>query len=332
MSQIIRYGLPIILIITGMIMFTNSYVSNSLVGVGNEKSIGIEAVVLSRCNESFENNPTAYLSCVGANLRTEEIHRVIVGEFKTLSNERGELAHAINTTTGISIKDIESHGILGGGNSEIRKIWKLLFEQKKPECLQLGVSSGSDDCGLYESLLSNLRESSFFYNKLTKMTVGEVAEINLALNPSNSEEAKAQLKELKGVAAEGKSKIARHMSAELFGASFEVNPSGPQKRVVLDSNTTKWKWKVKPLKEGTEELLTLDVYVHLEVNGKLSPPITIKTYREKILVDVSGWDAINSFVATWSSIIGLLLTIVGSVWTAYLWFRSKKWKLDVNEK
>ena len=85
------------------------------------------------------------------------------------------------------------------------------------------------------------------------------------------------LEGLQGKVTEGTSVIARQMSAELFGASFEIDPKGPQKQLVIDVNTTKWKWKVKPLKEGKEELLTLDVYVHLTVDGKTSPPITIKT-------------------------------------------------------
>lgn len=159
------------------------------------------------------------------------------------------------------------------------------------------------------------------------MTVGEVVEVDLSLNPSNPKEAKEQLKGLQGIVTEGRSKIARHMSAELFGASFDVEPPGPQKRIVIDSSTTSWKWKVKPLKEGKEELLTLDIYVHLEVDGKTTPPITIKTYREKILVEVTAWDALKQSVADWTPIIALVLTVVGALWGIYSWLRGRKWRV-----
>ena len=91
-------------------------------------SLTKEVFVLSRCKVSFNNNATAYLSCVGQNLNAKEIEKVINSNLQLASSERGELSKAIRTTTGVSISDIRNHGILGGKNSEVRKLRKILFE------------------------------------------------------------------------------------------------------------------------------------------------------------------------------------------------------------
>ena len=118
------------------------------------------------------------------------------------------------------------------------------------------------------------------------------------------------------------------MSAELIGTSFEIEPSGLQQRLVLSSNTTTWKWKVNPIKEGKEELLTLDVYAHFEVDGKTTPPITIKTFREKILVEITPWNAIKKVAADWSPAITLLFAIVGTLWGLFVWYHRKEWRIN----
>ncbi|SPA17238.1 hypothetical protein [Cupriavidus taiwanensis] len=44
------------------------------------------------------------------------------GNVDGAQRESGDLAKAIRVTTGISLKDINEHGILGGPNSEARKV------------------------------------------------------------------------------------------------------------------------------------------------------------------------------------------------------------------
>ncbi len=201
----------------------------------------------------------------------------------------------------------------------------------KDECFQLGVFQEGKNCNLYEQMLQSLKSAKIFYNNPTKMTVSETVEISLALNPANPSEAQAQLTDLTGTPTSGESKIARHMSAEITGANFVVEPPGLQKRLILENNTTTWKWKVTPLKKGKEELLTLDVYAHFEVNGETSPAIAIKTYREKILVEVTAWDSLKNTVSQWTPIIALLLTLIGAFWGLYRWVREKQWRAPSNE-
>jgi hypothetical protein len=47
---------------------------------------------------------------------------IVSGNVEASSRERGDIAKTIRVTTGVSIKDIQDKGLLGGENSEARKI------------------------------------------------------------------------------------------------------------------------------------------------------------------------------------------------------------------
>lgn len=195
----------------------------------------------------------------------------------------------------------------------------------RQSCGELGIATPAPNCDAYEKLLAGLRKAPFFYNKPARMTAGEAVEVDLALNPSDPAGARALLHGLHGTTARGESPIARHMSAQLFGAAFEVSPAGPQRRIVLTSNTTTWQWKVTPRAPG-EKLLTLSVYVHLEVDGKSSPPIAIRTYRDRIRVEVSRWRVLAAATEYWSPILGFVVALTGALWGAWRWLRRRGWK------
>ena len=276
-----------------------------------DKEFQREKAVVSRCAKFLKGDVKDYLACIGLHLDSEEVFEYVKFNYE---NEK-ELNEIIEVTTGKSVNELFNYSLLGNDNSEIKKFDKLLFGRNNKECSQLGVSKDSNDCRVYEKLFENLKESSFFFNKPNKMTVGEIAEIDLSLNPSNYDLAKKQLDGLEGIVIKGSSKISRHMSAELFGPTFKTSPSQPQKRTIIDSNTSIWKWKIEPLKEGIGEPLTLDVFVHLEVDGKTSPPIIIRTFRERIIVEVKTSDAIKKFAVEWSPIILLIFAIIVAIWS-----------------
>lgn len=51
---------------------------------------------------------------------------IIKGNIDAAKNESGDIDKAVRAVLGISIKDINEHGLLGGPNSEMRKLFKAL--------------------------------------------------------------------------------------------------------------------------------------------------------------------------------------------------------------
>ena len=68
----------------------------------SEDASGVEAVVVQLLMKSLADS--------------------IEGNIQAADRENGELARLVRALTGVSVKDIEAHGICGGKNSELRKI------------------------------------------------------------------------------------------------------------------------------------------------------------------------------------------------------------------
>jgi len=51
---------------------------------------------------------------------------IIKGNIEAAKKESGEIDKAIRAVLGISIRDIRQYGLLGGPNSEMRKLFKAL--------------------------------------------------------------------------------------------------------------------------------------------------------------------------------------------------------------
>ena len=82
-------------------------------------TLGVAAVVAVVANEAFAKHP------FGPNGEIMKVISVPVkifdGNIKAAAGEGGELAKVLRGVTGISIRDIEKHGVFGGSNSVMRK-------------------------------------------------------------------------------------------------------------------------------------------------------------------------------------------------------------------
>lgn len=54
---------------------------------------------------------------------TRQVVRIVEGNITAAERENGEIAKLVRALSGVSIKDIEAHGICGGSNSEVRKLF-----------------------------------------------------------------------------------------------------------------------------------------------------------------------------------------------------------------
>ena len=79
-------------------------------------------------------------------------------------------------------------------------------------------------------------------------------------------------------------KVSTAMTAELTGSNFQIEPSGPQKRILSSTYPAEWRWTVTPKKFGTSNLrLRLAVVLAEDPGTPLIPQVT---YDEQIEVKV----------------------------------------------
>jgi hypothetical protein len=187
------------------------------------------------------------------------------------------------------------------------------------ECRALGVLGNCPDLN---AVLDQLLEKPLEYNHPKEMLLGKSTEIGLVLRTDWEgadlpREVSEELKGLPGEVRQGLSKITRIMSAELTGRDFEISPAGRQERTVSPPQPTSWNWQVTPKETGTEQVLKLRLYAHLQSPQGTMPPLLVKTLDATINVDVTTWDwvvnqarTLEPIYAIGAALIGLLTAIL----------------------
>ncbi|MDA1100422.1 MAG: hypothetical protein O2967_15705 [Proteobacteria bacterium] len=193
-------------------------------------------------------------------------------------------------------------------------------------CARLAIIGGQGDCDTYEEITKILDTAPLAYNRPDTMVRGDTIEISLVIDPTEQGKPSARLKGLIGKIVDEKIKVSRTMSAELHGINFRVEPKGPQKRLVTKVAPVRWDWAVTPLVAGRDMALTLDVNIHFQEQGKVSLPVTVRAYRDRIFVDVAAWDRIKDIMAEITLVHTFLAAVLGSggLLGAIAWYRSRR--------
>ena len=192
------------------------------------------------------------------------------------------------------------------------------------ECASIGVV-GANDCTDFESVIKNLKESPLAYNHPKSMYLGKRTQISLVIK-TGQDDHKKELEGLPGQVKTGTTKISRVMQAELSGAAFRIEPSGPQQRTITSLAPVKWTWFVTPTEEGEFKRLNLDLSAILREGTRDLPPVTIRTFSTQIEVDVRWWDLLIHRVSAFDPIYQLA-TAIGGVATALLFiWRLLSWR------
>lgn len=198
----------------------------------------------------------------------------------------------------------------------------LLRSIPKQNCLVLGISSVSE-CPDIEAIYDSLKEAPLAYNRPQMMTLGQRHELSLVIDPRAGAEPAAGLNLLEGTIVEDTTKISLHMSAELRGRAFEVEPAGLQRRLVSPVALTRWSWFVTPLEAGEDQLITLNVYANIETGTVDLAPLSVRTFRDRIRVDVATWgyvmDIVNELSPVYTFVVAACGTLFGAA--AWLWER-----------
>ncbi|MGE3303261.1 MAG: hypothetical protein AB7M12_09125 [Hyphomonadaceae bacterium] len=112
--------------------------------------------------------------------------------------------------------------------------------------------------------------------------------------------------------------ITRNVRVELVASDFDITPLHKVETVLIAPGTAgHWSWRVKPLYEGADRKMILQVFGVLERAGVPQGEILIKTYEEKILVKVTPMKRVELFsqsvVALWQP-IAALFGVIGGIW------------------
>jgi hypothetical protein len=180
------------------------------------------------------------------------------------------------------------------------------------ECVDLGIIN-KNKCHDYERIVDNLRRVPLAYNRSDKMTFGKPTEIRLLIDASNTNRLLSALEGLEGSIVEDTTIATLHMSAELHGVTFRVEPHGLQRKVVTPVNPTPWTWSVTPLEAGDDKVITLDLYAHIQDGDSVLEPFSVRTYRDRISVDVTTWDYVVSMVKDLTPMHAFVVALFGTL-------------------
>ncbi len=193
------------------------------------------------------------------------------------------------------------------------------------DCETIGEIGG---CSNLEDIIKKLKEANLKYNHPTSMYLGRKTQVSLILETTGEDQSK-ELSKLQGSIKSGKSKISRFMQAELSGASFQIEPSGPQRKTITSLEPVKWTWYVTPLEDGNQKRLNLELAAILREATRDLPPVTIKTFKTEIHVDVGFLDlAIHRIksldpVYKLATAVGGIASALLLLWRIFTWGQSR---------
>lgn len=192
-------------------------------------------------------------------------------------------------------------------------------------CAELGVIvDGEQSCIDYETVLAGLKSAPLAYNRPERMVRDRVTDISLVIDPTVAPDPAGALSEFSGEPVEAETKIARHMSARLSGAAFEITPDGFQKKLISAAAPTQWVWGVVPREGGSDKVLTLEVFAHVVAGERVSEPVTLRTFHDKIVVDVSTLDWLNDIISKIKPIYAFIATVIAGLAGAFVWIGKRR--------
>lgn len=187
------------------------------------------------------------------------------------------------------------------------------------------IGIGSDKFYI-DQALEEMIQGSIAFNTPDSMELNESSTIQLLLNPFKSVE---ELENMINKSAKVKIyqiKISHTMQARLTGNGFQITAITSEEQPISKKETTEWKWDIKAIEYGTQQLhLTLSAVIHFQ--GK-NLSRAIRTIDKTILVRISFVKWVSNFTSkNWQWLWTALLIPVGS----WLWKRRKSSKNNIKD-
>lgn len=134
-------------------------------------------------------------------------------------------------------------------------------------------------------MADQLGHANLAFNTPEKMKTREPEVVQLLLDLNKSIEELSSEIQAEGPRQGASVRVTRRMEAHLTGVTFEITPVTPEQQVILEDETTEWKWEVVPTEAG-EQRLYLTVNAVLMVDGE-STFRMMRTFDKVIRVKVA---------------------------------------------
>ncbi len=200
---------------------------------------------------------------------------------------------------------------------------KLIFGS----CRALGEVGSCID---KQSLISALKTTSYAFNRIDEMTLGEPETVSLIIDTSGAMDIEQELDGLSGNVITGETPISFQMEAELVGPAFKIEPVGRQRREISTLNPTRWEWDITPERPGKHPL-EVSLYVVVTNEGEKISEDKPLAERQVIDVTVSRLDSLIIFAEKLDPLRAFVFALIASLVGLLGWFGIKSWK-DVSGK
>lgn len=166
--------------------------------------------------------------------------------------------------------------------------------------------------------LGQMRFGNAAFNAPTAMKLSDTASIQLLLSLVTPIEELKGMVEGHGIKEGVRIKVSNRMEARLTGANFSITAVTPEAQAVSNNTTTEWKWEIKPISKGVQNLhLTLSALI--DVDGSTTPR-SIRTFDKTIVVEVTWRQKVSQFIEkNWQWLWAVMLAPLGG----WIWKRRK---------
>ena len=176
-----------------------------------------------------------------------------------------------------------------------------------------------------EKALGRLRPASVAFNTPTTLRLGESTEIQLLLSIreplARLEKQIAEIGEIEGATV----RVSDDMEARLTGPGFEIEAISDPRQLVVESETTGWKWEIEATETGRHRLhLTLTAFIAVDGERRAR---TVQTFERTLVIDVTWTSRISGFVDdNWQWLWSAILVPVG------LWVLQRRRRAAASER
>ena len=174
-----------------------------------------------------------------------------------------------------------------------------------------------------DRLVSQLSSANIAFNAPKTMNRNDTVMIQLLLSLTKKIDELSQSITAPGTKEGAEIKVASVMEARLTGTNFQITAIGEEEKRISGVENTEWKWEVKPLAIGQQNL-------HLSLTAKLSKSkdtIWYRTFDQTIKVEVTTAQQVADFIGhNWQWLWAVVVVPVA----AGIWKKRSKTEKDLD--
>ncbi len=166
-----------------------------------------------------------------------------------------------------------------------------------------------------DDFMDQLDEANIAFNTPLTLNINDVAEIELLLDLKKSIRALSTMIVEPGTVEGATVQVSKTMQAELKSSGFTIVAITPITQAVSQKETTRWKWEIKPLHKGNNNL-HLSLTAIVDVGDGEPTQRSIRTFEKNIEVKVRAVQSVGTFMENnwqwlWTT---LLVPLLGYFW------------------